>query len=106
MNPGAPSETVEWSEILDLNPEVLIVAPCGYGLNKAVRNFEEIAGRVGFFEMAAVKNDRYYVMDGDSYVNRPGVRLVDTLEFFAQIIHPGVFGEVPGSVACTPVEIR
>lgn len=103
---GMPSRPREWSEVLSYAPEVLLVAPCGYTLEHTVRDFDELSGRPGWQDLPAVRNDRVYAMDGHNYVNRPGPRLVDTLEVFMQAIHPDRFGEPPADAATKPVRVR
>lgn len=103
---GEPSRPREWREILDHAPESLLVAPCGYELEHTVRDFNEVTERQGWRNLPAVKRGRVYAMDGHNYVNRPGPRLVDTLEIFAQAIHPDKLGEPPADAAAKPIQVR
>jgi iron complex transport system substrate-binding protein len=102
-NPGANSRALAWDEIAASDPDVVIVAPCGFGLARALH---EVAGLPrdaahAFAALRAVREGRAYAMDGNAFVNRPGPRLVDTAELFAAAIH----GAVPsGSDALAPIE--
>jgi len=91
-DPGDRSTPREWAEIRAYDPEVLIAAPCGFGLDQTRADADLLRERPGFSELAAVENDRVYLLDGHHYVNRPGPRLVDTLAAFAEILHPAAPG--------------
>ncbi len=88
--PGDRSTPREWSEIVKYDPEVVITAPCGFELEKAIESLSELSTRAGWAELTAVQTERVYAMDGHHYVNRPGPRLVETLESFAGILHPDI----------------
>ena len=92
---GARSRPREWTEILEYDPDVLVLAPCGFDIDQTVENVADLTDREGWDELTAVRNDDVYVMDGHHYVNRPGPRLVDTLEFLAGILHPDRFDAPP-----------
>ncbi len=97
-DPGARSRPREWEEIRDYDPEVIVAAPCGFGLDQTVENWHDLADRPGWEDLMAVREGRVYAMDGHHYVNRPGPRLVDTLEFLAGVIRPETFEAPPESV--------
>jgi iron complex transport system substrate-binding protein len=92
---GAASRPREWDEIRAYDPDVLVVAPCGFGIDQTVANIGDLTERPGWDDLTAVRNDDVYVMDGHHYANRPGPRLVDTLAFLAGILHPGRFDAPP-----------
>jgi iron complex transport system substrate-binding protein len=93
---GGRSRPREWAELREYDPEVLVVAPCGFELDRTLEHFDDPAEREGWDELTAVAENRAYAMDGHHYVNRPGPRLVDTLEYLAGVIHPDEFDEPPG----------
>jgi iron complex transport system substrate-binding protein len=87
-NAGANSRVIGWDEIAAADPEVVIVAPCGFGLDRALHEIAALptdAARA-FAALRAVRDGRAYAMDGNAFVNRPGPRLVDTAELFAAAI--------------------
>ena len=87
-NPGANSRVLTWDEIAAADPDVAIVAPCGFGLERAQHEIGALppdAARA-FASLRAVRDGRAYAMDGNAFVNRPGPRLVDTAEMFAAAI--------------------
>ncbi|ELY45025.1 cobalamin-binding protein [Natronorubrum sulfidifaciens] len=90
---GERSRPREWEEIREYDPELVIVAPCGFGLEQVAANAADLTDREGWDELTAVENGRVWAMDGDHYLNRPGPRLVDTLEALAPIVQPDIFDE-------------
>jgi iron complex transport system substrate-binding protein len=98
-DPGDRSRPREWATVREYDPEVLIVAPCGFGLDQTRENLTDLSGRAGWAELSAVENDRVYAIDGHHYMNRPGPRLVDSLTALASAIHPGSVDEPSGAVA-------
>ena len=106
-DPGDRSEVTDWMDVVAYDPEVLIVAPCGFDLDQARAEIDGLRGRDGWQSLAAVQNGDVWAMDGHNYVNRPGPRLVDTLEQFASILHPEQFGTPDSAIARTvsvPIE--
>jgi iron complex transport system substrate-binding protein len=85
---GERSRPREWAEIREYDPEVLLLAPCGFGLGQTRANIADVTGREGWADLTAVERGEVYLVDGHHYVNRPGPRLVETLELFAATIHP------------------
>lgn len=101
-NPGANSRVLAWDEIAAADPDVVIVAPCGFGLARAQQELAALppdAARA-FAALRAVRGGRAYAMDGNAFVNRPGPRLVDTAELFAAAIRAAV---APYGDALAPV---
>lgn len=87
---GEPSRRATWQEILDWNPEVLVIACCGFDVERTLADLPILAAQSGWSELSCVRDDRVYVVDGSAYFSRPGPRLVDSLEILAQALHPGV----------------
>ncbi|WP_254832481.1 ABC transporter substrate-binding protein [Haloglomus salinum] len=92
---GAESRPREWAEVREYDPEVLVAAPCGFELDQTFENLDDLTGREGFGDLAAVREERAFAMDGHHLVNRPGPRLVETLEYLAWVLHPERFDEPP-----------
>jgi len=97
-DPGERSRPRRFEDLLAYDPEVVIAAPCGFPLDRTVEHIEELTGREGFGDLAAARSGEVYAMDGHHHVNRPGPRLVDTLEAFAAILHPERFDRPAGDV--------
>ena len=90
---GRPSGPVEWDAVREADPDVLVAAPCGFPLAQTAANAADLTERPGWSDLTAVRESRVYAVDGNHYVNRPGPRLVETLELFAAMLHPEAFGD-------------
>jgi iron complex transport system substrate-binding protein len=88
---GEASGYVTWEELVRARPEVLIVAPCGFNLERSMVEARRLVELPGFQELPAVKQGRAFVVDGNAYLNRSGPRLFDSLEILAHLIWPDVF---------------
>jgi len=73
--PGIPSVAMEWSQVVAARPDLLILAPCGFNLARAQAEADVVRDRID-----SVGAKRVVVLDGSAYFNRPGPRLVDSLE--------------------------
>jgi iron complex transport system substrate-binding protein len=82
-HPGANSQRIGWDAIAAADPDVIIVAPCGYDLAHARSAASDLDSNLIWRSLGAVATGRAYAMDGNAYVNRPGPRLIDTAEIFA-----------------------
>jgi iron complex transport system substrate-binding protein len=91
-HPGANSQRIAWSAIAEADPEVIIVAPCGYGLGATLRAIAELEAQPVWETLRAVRLGRTYALDGNAYVNRPGPRLVDTAELIASALFDEPYG--------------
>jgi iron complex transport system substrate-binding protein len=80
-----------WEDLAAADPDIILVMPCGFDLERAVSEMYWLTGRDGWDRLRAVRNGRVYVADGNQYFNRPGPRLVESLEILAGIAHPEVF---------------
>ena len=83
-----PSQYETWSDVLGFDPEVIVVCPCGFDLHRTRQELPQLQQVAGWQEMSAVKNQRVFVLDGNSHVNRSGPRLVETVEILAHLFHP------------------
>ena len=97
-DPGADSRPLEWARLLEYDPEVLVVAPCGYDADRTRRRFHELADRTGWASITAVETDRVFVLDGSAYLTRWTPRIVDAVERLAACCHPDAFGPPPDDV--------
>jgi iron complex transport system substrate-binding protein len=90
---GAPAPTVTAAEVAALRPEVVVVKPCGFTLDRALAESHLIA-RALAAAAAVAPGPRVYVTDGSAYFNRPGPRLVESLEIMAACVHPALFADL------------
>ncbi len=85
-DPGANSRVLVWESIAAADPDVVLVAPCGFGLAQARAAVAELAANPHWTGLRALREGRAYAIDGNAYVNRPGPRLVETAEIFADAL--------------------
>ncbi len=85
---GEHSPWMSWEELKRANPEVIVVLPCGFDIHRTRREIHVLQSHHGWEELQAVRQHRVYLTDGNQYFNRPGPRLVDSLEILAEILHP------------------
>jgi iron complex transport system substrate-binding protein len=88
---GKPSATVQWETLVATNPDVIIFMPCGFDLQRTHQEAKLLTQRPEWEKLHAVKTGRVFVTDGNAYFNRPGPRLVDSVEILAEILHPEIF---------------
>jgi iron complex transport system substrate-binding protein len=88
---GQHSPWMTWGELCRLDPEVIVVMPCGFDLARTGSEMYWLSQRPEWPALRSVKNRRVYVTDGNQYFNRPGPRVLDTLEILAEILHPENF---------------
>jgi iron complex transport system substrate-binding protein len=86
------SVTTTYADILESNPDVLVLIPCGYYKEDTLRQLKNTRFPAAWSEMAAVRNDQVWALDATSYFSRPGPRVVDGVEILAKIFHPEIFG--------------
>jgi iron complex transport system substrate-binding protein len=96
---GAYSEPVTWPAILAAAPDVVVVAPCGYGLSGALELLDEPGLRAKLTATPAGTAGQVWAVDASSYFVRPGPRLVDGVEILAGILHPGAWAAPAADVA-------
>jgi len=89
-NKHRPSETTLWGDVLEAQPDVMFIACCGFSMERAAKDIPILQSNEGWKDLPCVKNKRVYLSDGNSYFNRPGPRLVDSLEIIANALHPDV----------------
>ena len=88
---GADSVRIPWADVLEWAPEVLIITPCGFNLDKVIEQTPPLFDYPGWSELPAVRNGRIYAVDANSYFARPSLRVVEGTELLAHLIHPGLF---------------
>lgn len=88
---GMDSVAISWEAVVQAAPEVLVVACCGYSVDRALKDLPILQSRGGFDELPAARCGEVYVVDGSAYFSRPGPRIVDSLEILAELLHPERF---------------
>jgi iron complex transport system substrate-binding protein len=88
---GEDAARVSWEAVRDAAPEVLLIACCGFDVERTLADVPLLRAQPGWDEVPAVRDDEVWVLDGSAYVSRPGPRIVDSLEIIADILHPDRF---------------
>lgn len=88
---GERSPTLAFEALRDADPDVLVLAPCGFDLARTRAELPSLASQPGFGNLRAVREGRVFVADGNAYFNRPGPRLVESTEILAEMLHPERF---------------
>ena len=87
---GKHSDWMQWDEVVAADPDVIVVAPCGYGLARCLEELPLLQAKPGWANLKAVREARVYFADGNAYFNRPGPRLAESTEMLAEMLHPEV----------------
>lgn len=88
---GAPSVEVSWDEIARYDPEIVVLMPCSFGLERTLNEVGAVGGSEAWKHLNAVKRGQVYAVDGATYFSRSGPRTVDGLQILGEIIHPNLF---------------
>ncbi|NET67771.1 MAG: cobalamin-binding protein [Moorea sp. SIO1G6] len=88
---GKHSPYLEWDALVKADPDVIIVMPCGFDLERTTQETQQMAQHSQWSSLQAVRQGKVFVTDGNAYFNRPGPRLVDSVEMIAEILHPDLF---------------
>jgi iron complex transport system substrate-binding protein len=91
-----PSIRVSWEQISAAQPEIVVLACCGYNVERTKSDLPILQSNAVWKLLPAVRHNKIYAVNGSAYFSRPGPRIVDSLEILAEIIHPEIFtGNVP-----------
>ncbi len=88
---GKHSPWMTWDELIQHDPDVVVALPCGFNLAKTRAEMQTLVQHPAWRKLNAVRNRRVFVTDGNQFFNRPGPRLVESLEILAEIFHPEQF---------------
>ena len=85
---GGHSTTLSSSRVIEYDPEVILVMPCGFPVERTMREVNKLKASDWWEKTSAWKSGRTFIVDGNSYFTRSGPRLIDGLEILAKILHP------------------
>ena len=88
---GKHSPWMKWEEMIERQPDVIVVTPCGFDIARSLEDMHSLSDRPDWHGLRAVQTNSVFVADGNQYFNRPGPRLVESLEILAEIFHPTHF---------------
>lgn len=90
---GQPSTYIDWSSVMDYDPEVVVLMPCGFVTRRAMEQARHFIDLPNAKRLTAFRNGRVFATDGHNYFSRSGPRLFDGIKILAQMIHPELFNE-------------
>jgi iron complex transport system substrate-binding protein len=99
---ATPSRYIAWPELLAAQPDVLVLMPCGYDLDHTLDLAHEVLSRPEFSDLPAYATPRVVAVDGSSYFNRPGPRIVHGLEIMAAIVRAEPGSDLPDGASWVP----
>ncbi len=100
------SMRLDWDEVVASQPEVILLMPCGFDLDRAKEDIPILTALPGWSTLPAVQAGRAYVMDAAAYTSRLGPTLVTGLEMMAELIHPELFsGMIPEGAAANVADV-
>jgi len=88
---GKHSPTMKFDRLLASDPDVIILMPCGFNMDRTSDELDALARQSGWNRLKAVREHQVYLAEGNQYFNRPGPRIVESLEILAEIMHPKMF---------------
>ncbi len=88
---GKHSPWMAWEQLLEKDPDVILILPCGFDIQRIRENLSVLMQKPGWSDLQAVRRGQVYLADGNQYFNRPGPRIVESLEILAEILHPDRF---------------
>ena len=87
---GAQSPWISVVEVAAADPDVILIAPCGYDIKKTREEMAVLDKKPDWTALRAVRDGRVFLADGNAFFNRPGPRLVQSVEILAEILQPGL----------------
>lgn len=87
---GVRSSVVSWQDVVDAAPEVVVLMPCGFPLQRTLAELDGLRSRPEWKSLIAVEHGRVYIVDGNAYFNRPGPRIVRSLQVLAGLVQPSL----------------
>jgi iron complex transport system substrate-binding protein len=90
-NAGEHSPWMKFEELVAKDPDVILISPCGFGMDRAAQDLPALTNRPVWNALKAVRTRRVFMADGNQYFNRPGPRIAESLEILAEITQPKLF---------------
>jgi len=101
-HPGEKSRRVTSNEVVGAQPDVVVLMPCGFDLDRTRKEATTVTEASWWSDLPAARVGRVWLVDGSSFFNRPGPRLVEGLEILAHILHPNIFLKLPAPTDAQP----
>jgi iron complex transport system substrate-binding protein len=101
---GEPSAPTSWEAVAEVDPEMLLLAPCGMHLPEVVRAWRATPRPPFLREVQAVRRGQVFALDASAYFSRPGPRVLDGIEILAEIFDPTAFENLAPAGSWVPVQ--
>jgi iron complex transport system substrate-binding protein len=88
---GKHSPWMSWQDLVDRSPDIILLTPCGFEIKRTLDDMHSLSDRPEWSQLKSVQSNRIFVADGNQYFNRPGPRVVESLEILAELFHPNLF---------------
>lgn len=88
---GKHSPWMKWEDLKKADPDFIIISPCGFDIARTKKELPALTEKPDWKNLKAVQNNKVYLADGNQFFNRPGPRLVESLEIIGEILHPEAF---------------
>ena len=88
---GKHSPWMSWEALLEADPDIIITTPCGFDIERTLEEMHLLSNKEQWRRLKAVGANKIFVADGNQYFNRPGPRLLESLQILAEIFHPELF---------------
>jgi iron complex transport system substrate-binding protein len=92
---GEPSHRMRWTDVAALEPDAVVLAPCGFDLDRTLTEIVTLDLSAHLLGTPARQESRVFAVDANGYFSRPGPRLVDGVELLAYLLHPDAYSD-PG----------
>ena len=104
---GKASHRIEWDQVVEYRPEIIVLSPCGFDANQVMEEAHVLASYEEWDKIPAFQSPRIYAVNASAYFSRSGPRVVDGLDILAHIIHPELFQKnpYPEAVRIVPKEM-
>lgn len=90
-NPGERAFTTTRENLKKINPDVVVIKPCGFKLEQTLQELDTLKANIPWEGWAAHQNSNIFIVDGNTYFNRSGPRILDSLEILSYCLHPEIF---------------
>lgn len=100
---GSPSVETTWNAITAVDPEMLLLMPCGFHLTETVQEWAGTSRPDAWAEITAAERGQVFALDGSAYFSRPGPRVIDGVELLAEIFDPEAFVDIAPANSWTPI---
>lgn len=101
---GRPAARTTWQAVEDLDPEMVLLAPCGLHLPETVAAWRATPRPAGWADLRAVQRGHVFALDAAAYFSRPGPRVIEGIELLAEIFDPAAFVDLAPAGSWVPVQ--